>query len=495
MIATILSVHQGDIQAAQALMKWCVRLGGVEQFDLVICADAGTAFNQVVELKAIAEQAFKTATIISTEKANVGWPTAANAQWTRAAQWAKENNRAWLWLEPDAIPLKASWLQEISIVYDGSFVEIKGERHSMKYLGHVYPHYHSTLPERLMSGIAVYPPTAIDEIAPLPMSPLAWEMCSNAAKIMVNQGVDTKLIRHLFGEQRLPPIFVEAKAASSPVNAFTLDWLPPECVLYHRDKTHSLIRILTRKYFPNDSLGTKIVVVFPVCGKDIAHAIHHAKWLRSMNRKWEHKAVIAYDYSAHVLLLNELQRTLEPCFEGVEAFHYPPPGVPTYPQAANWAFQCVAHKMSQQQSAWLWMEADAIALTPDWLDRLQSEYDSCGKAFMGPVVQHLGHLQGTSIYPANAAQRLPRAMTCVDGAFDMFSKEDIGDDRHDASHLMHHCWSLVNRMSHPVNGGDMPVGITAHELAAWLPRSSVFLHRVKDFSVLNCLLTGQYKHV
>lgn len=484
MIATILSVHSGDIQAAKSLMAWIVRLGGVEQFDLIICADSGTPFNQVIELKTIAEKAFKTATIISTEKANKGWPTASNAQWTRAAKWAKENNRAWLWIEPDAIPLSPQWLIKIDSGYEAM---------SRKYMGCIYECQQPYMPERIMSGIAVYPPMAIDEIAPLPLTPRAWDI--DAAPVMAgNNGFHTNLIKHLWGQQNLPPVFVEAKDANSPINAFTLDWLPPECVLFHRDKTHSIIRILTRKYFPNDSLGTKIVVVFPVCGKDIGHAIHHAKWLRSMNRKWAHKAVIAYDYSAHVLLLNELQRMLEPCFEGVEAFHYPPPGVPTYPQAANWAFQCVAHKMNQQQSAWLWMEADAIALTPDWLERLQSEYDSCGKAFMGPVVQHLGHLQGTSIYPANAAQRLPRAMTCVDGAFDMFSKEDIGDDRHDASHLMHHCWSLVNRMSHPVNGGEMPVGITSHELAAWLPRSSVFLHRVKDFSVLNCLMTGQYRH-
>lgn len=466
-------------------MKWCVRLGGVEQFDLVICADAGTAFNQVVELKAIAEKAFKTATIISTEKANKGWPTASNAQWTRAAQWAKENRRAWLWIEPDAIPLKSSWLQEIDAFYEKMLCVTR-------YLGHIYQCQQPYMPEWIMSGIACYPFTAIDEMAPLPLTPRAWDI--DASTVMVGNGTNTSLVRHFWGQQNLPPVFVESKDANSPINAFTLDWLPPECVLFHRDKTHSLIRILTRKYFPNDSLGTKIVVVFPVCGKDIAHAIHHAKWLRSMNRKWEHKAVIAYDYSAHVLLLNELQRTLELCFEGVEAFHYSAPPIPTYPQAANWAWQSIAHKMAEQDCPWFWCEADLVVLTPDWIDRLQSEYNCCAKAFMGSVVAHMGHLQGTAIYPAKAAHRMPKAMSCGNGqAWDMEAKTDIGDDRHDCGHLLFHVWSTLGDQWHPVGGGQIPANITV-AMAQRIPRSAVAIHRIKDFSLINLLQSGQYKH-
>lgn len=483
-IATILSVHQGDIQAAQVLMKWIHRLGGVEQFDLVIVADAGTPFNQVVELKAIAEQAFKTATIISTEKANVGWPTAANAQWTRAARWAKENGRAWLWLEADAIPLKKSWLQEIDAAYIMA---------GSKYLGHVYSCQQPYMPAQIMSGIACYPPSAIDEIAPLPLTPRAWDI--DAAPIMVANGLHTDLVRHLWGQQNLPPVFVEAKDANSPINAFTLDWLPPECVLFHRDKTHSLIRILTRKYFPNDSLGTKIVVVFPVCEKDIAHAIHHAKWLRSMNRKWEHKAVIAYDYSAHVLLLNELKRTLEPCFEGVEAFHYSAPPIPTYPQAANWCWQSIAHKMAQQECPWLFMEADAVALTPDWLEKLQREYDCSTKPFMGPKVHQMGHYNGVMIYPANAANRMPRAMSCGAGqAFDMVAREDIAGDGYDCGHLFYHVWTVMGGQFCPVGGGELPVNISL-ELARTIPKSAVAIHRIKSNDLINLLQSGQYKHV
>src|SRR5688572_33259829 len=120
-------------------MRWIAKLGGCEQFDLVICSDAGTPFNQVIDLKTLAEKAFKSATIISTDKPELGWPTASNAQWLRSAKWAKENSRAWLWLEPDCVPIRKEWLTEISEQYEQLHWTGK------KYLGHSYHCRHSTL--------------------------------------------------------------------------------------------------------------------------------------------------------------------------------------------------------------------------------------------------------------------------------------------------------------------------------------------------------------
>lgn len=482
MICAVLSTHAGDIQSAQNLMRWIAKLGCVEQYDLVICADAGTPFDQVITLKEIALKAFRAATPISTENATRGWPTGPNSNWTRAAKWAKENNRAFLFVEPDAIPLKASWLMELDAVYGAT-----------KYLGHIYECRQPYMPERLMSGIAVYPPSAIDEIAPLPLTPRAWDV--DGAEVMVSNGADTKLIRHLWGQENLPPVFVEAKDAGSPINALALDWLPQECVLFHRDRSHSLIKLLTRKYFPNEGASTKIVVVFPVCGKDIAQAIHHAKWLQSMNRKWNHKALIAYDYSAHVLHLNELKRLLDGCFEEVLTHVYPMPPIPAYPQCANWAWQSVAHRMSQQTCPWLFLEADAVVLKADWIEQLQAEYDKSAKSFMGVVVPHMGHLQGTAVYPANAAHRMPRAMSCGDGqAWDMVCREDIGDDRHDCSRLWHHVWTIMNDAPCPVGGGSLPSDITSEQARRWFPKEAVVTHRWKSHHLIDLLVSGQYKH-
>lgn len=482
MIACCLSVHAGDIQLAQNLMRWIARLGGVERFDLVIVADAGTPFDQVILLKEIADKAFATTAIVSTVAPVKGWPTGSNANWTRAAQWAKENNRPFLHMEPDAVPLCREWLLRISDAY-----EMSGQR----YLGHIYDCKQAFMPERIMSGIAVYPPTAINEIAPLPLTPRAWDV--DGSEIMVKAGMSTELIRHLWGTEKLAPVFVEVKDASSPINALTLSWLPPGCVLFHRDKTHSLIKILSRRYFPQDAVATNIVVVFPVCGKDVQQAIHHAKWLSTLG-KWNHKAVIAYDYSAHVLFLNQLSGLLNKCFEKVESFVYPAPPIPNYPQCANWCWQAVAHQMARGTAPWLFLEADAVILKRDWITQLQREYDNCAKAFMGAVVPGMGHINGTAVYPANAAMRMPRAMSCGDGqAFDMVAKDDMGEDRHDCGHLFFHTWSIVNENFCPVGGGRVPSAITP-ELAATIPKTAVAIHRIKDHSLIDLLMSGRYKH-
>lgn len=484
MIACILSVHAGDIQAAKRLAEWIALLGGCDQFDMVIVADAGTPFDQVAQLKALLDRTFASVVIVSTDKPVKGWPTGSNANWSRAARWAKENGRPFLYIEPDAIPLKPGWLAAINDEY------AKGQ---WKYLGCIYECRQPFLPERIMSGIAVYPASAIDEIAPLPLTPRAWDI--DAAAVMTGEaGSHTDLIKHFWGTAQLPPVFVETKLPTSPINAFGLNWLHQDCVLFHRDKTHSLIKLLTRKYFPDQAAKTKIVVVFPVCQKDVAQAIEHSKWIASMRRRWEHKAIIAHDYSVHPLQLTELKRYLDACFETVEAFCYPVPPIPAYPQAANWAFQSVAHYMHRQGCPWFWCEADGVVLSPDWLDRLQAEYDNCAKSFMGAVVPHMGHCNGTMVYPSNAAAKLVRAMSTLEGAFDMHAKDDMAEDRHDCSHLICHVWTLVGRMAHPVGGGEPPVNITADELKAWLPKSAVYLHRIKDQSVLNLLSSGQYRH-
>jgi len=108
-------------------------------------------------------------------------------------------------------------------------------------------------------------------------------------------------------------------------------------------------------------------------------------------------------------------------------------------------------------------------------------------------VAHMGHCQGTSIYPCDAALRMPGAMGCGAGhAFDMQTKEII-HDCHDASHLMFHLWTLLGRMAHPVGGGEIPANITAAEVSQWLPKSAVFCHRIKDSSLVNLLLRGEFK--
>lgn len=472
LVALLLCEKDGAL--ACDLLKWIGELGGCRNHNLLIVADAGTAFTDVIEARTIGAATFKTVSVITNGTSVKGWPAGCWSLFQTAIHNVKE---PFLILEPDAVPLKAGWLDEIANLYS--------RLEAPAFLGHIYECKQPFMPERLMSGIAVYPANTKDLFPAMP-EPQHWDVFG--AQIMTQLGSDTPLIRHHFGTKELPPIFVRQKHLGvSPVNALTLADVPDECVLWHRDKTHSLIRIL-RGVTP-----AKIVVCFNVHAGDIGLAVTHSAWLRKLGRQHEHKAIICHDPSCPITALNALEINLRAAFTEVDTFVYSRPPIPGYPAAANWAFQSVALHMAKQKSPWLWFESDAIALKPDWLEQLQAEYDECGASWMGPVVQHMNHLQGTAIYPADAAQRMPNAMRAGERvAFDMEGDQDTRHDRHDASRLMFHCWTVLNGQFCPVGGGEVPANISL-ELARTIPKTAVFAHRFKDESLLRLLMSGEFR--
>lgn len=461
-----------DIGDLSRLLQWMARLGSYKNHEAIIVCDAATPFDQVMNARGQVGQMFGQARVIASERPVSGWPDGPNSL-VRTAM--KTCEPPFLWLEPDCVPMRSTWLDEIASAY---------AQCGKAFMGHIYDCKQPGLPDKVMSGIAVYG----EKLPVLDQSPRAWDM--DCAEMMV-AGAHTPLIHHFWGQPNLGPVFVSRRSEHSPVNALTLEDIPKEAALFHRDKTHSLIRILERQMFPPQT--EKIVVCFNVHAGDIGLALTHSEWLKRLGRN-SHKAIICHDPSCPVVALNKFEQNLRQCFEAVETFVYPRPPIPSYPASANWAWQSVAFHMTKQCSPWFWFEADSVVLRSDWLEQLQREYDAAGCSWMGPIVQHMGHLQGTAVYPADAALRMPRAMSCgADKAFDMEAHHDTLNDRHDASHLLFHVWTLVNRAAYPVGGGEVPVNITADELRQWLPRSAVYLHRVKDSSVVNLLLRGEFR--
>lgn len=96
------------------------------------------------------------------------------------------------------------------------------------------------------------------------------------------------------------------------------------------------------------------------------------------------------------------------------------------------------------QKPWLWIEPDAIPLRPDWLDRIEAEYRTCGHKYMGSLVQSRNsvpaHSTGNMVWPGDAAVACPHLMlrqsTVINGreleiAFDVAAAVDVMRDFHD----------------------------------------------------------------
>lgn len=483
----VTATHSGDIAEAIRLYKWIKRLGLLKEHSCLLIIDPATPFDKSIELRVLAEEIFKTALLATLDVHVEGWPDAPNQAFQKAAEIISDSKTEWhrpfLWLEPDTVPMRPGWLDEIELVYEAC---------GSRYMGHIYQSEDRHRLAPYFSGIAVYPPDCASEL--VFKSNQAWDVVN--ADLILGLAHNTPLIHHRWGTPDRPPEFVEGEwSGSVPPFPIPFGWLPKECALFHRDKSGSLMRILEKRLgLPREVLPIK--VVFNVHNGDLPLALIHARWLTMLcqGRKWRHEAIIAHDPSANMIQLNQLQASLNQSFESVSSLVYPMPPIPTYPHCANWAWSSIAVKMLEQENPWLFFEADAIALKPDWITQLQQEYERGKKSFMGAVVQHMGHLNGSAVYPHDAARRMPRAMAAMEQAWDMVAKQEIGGDTHDASHLMHHVWTLVNRKSYPVGGGELPVGITPAELQSWLPQSAVFLHRVKDDSVLRALINGQFRN-
>lgn len=240
---------------------------------------------------------------------------------------------------------------------------------------------------------------------------------------------------------------------------------------------------------PKVDPGKRIIVVFPVCSKDLELAIRHADWLIKLGT-WDHRAVVSYDTTLAEDQLQRLTARLSSCFKSVSPFRYEPPPEAAWPQAPNHAFQRTAEYMEKLGSPWLWMEADACVLRKDWLELLQAEYDQCGKPLMGPMVPGLGHINGVAVYPADMSKQSPAAMSAKERAFDFEMKRDMKDKSHDSSKLMIHLWCIENGRPNPVQG-SAPSSITLDQARQWVDMKAAILHRVKDSSLVQLLMEGK----
>lgn len=471
-------VCQKDTAQLLRLLEWCQRLGTYKQHDALITADAAAPWDQVFAALALAKKMFRTAVMGTNSVSIDDWVEGPKSLFIAGAQHAASRNMPFLVMETDVIPLRANWLDEIEAEYKTC---------GQPFMGHIYPCTNPGMPSLLMSGIGVYGPEIMGALPEI-RAGRNWDVAMT--DFVLPRARHTKLIHHLWGEPNRPPTFARKGIAGTEI--FGLDQLPPDAVLWHRNKDHSLIRLLERKMFPQEKVEL-LTVCFNVHGGDVGLAVLHAKWLRQMGRKNPHLALICHDASCPITQISALRTELDAAFERVEVFVYPRPPIASYPASANWAWQSTAREMERRQGPWLWFEADAIALKPDWLAQLQAAYDAEGLPFMGPVVPSLGHVNGGAIYPADTPTRMPRAMAAMHDAWDMLGKVDMGLCRHDASPLMMHIWTLIERRPCPVGGGELPAGITAAELRSWLPREAVYLHRIKDPSVVQLLLSGQVK--
>lgn len=224
-----------DATRLHDLLTFIGQLGGCKGHSALLVADAATPFLECAKAKQLALKSFDEVRCISNGESQTGWPAGPNSLFYAASAYIQAHwPQPWLLMETDAVPLVAGWLDAIAKEYKGCE-------------GFMGDFYTGTLSKtgtsvQCLSGIAVYPPNAHSLMA---KTNEPWDMANR--KLMLEKGLPTPLIQHIYGQMNLPPTFASTKSTTSAKNTFTLADLRPQAVVFHRNKDGSLMRLLRQK--------------------------------------------------------------------------------------------------------------------------------------------------------------------------------------------------------------------------------------------------------
>jgi len=235
--------HSGDLEITKKLLQWIVELGDCKPHSLLLAADSEIPQDTMREVMDIARPVFQSVRtmVVTVPKASAEQKVwAPNVVFLAVARQIKENYKfPFLFLEPDAIPLAAGWLDAIAKAYSESPKRFMGS--VIKQTGQ------DGLPAEYLNGVAVYPNDAIDvfdSITAVKLSEQAFDIGS-AAQVLP-KAINTPLIAHHWGTKEMPPVFVESRTSDSPKNHVTLDFIPKDASVFHRSKDGKLIDILRK---------------------------------------------------------------------------------------------------------------------------------------------------------------------------------------------------------------------------------------------------------
>jgi len=244
-LLVVLPFCRSDLQLAENLLDWIEELGRCEENDALLVRDCKLTDMECSKLYSVARRCFKSVKSVATpfELSTEKWPIGPNWMFETALRHLTQTAGViapWLWLEPDCVPMRSTWLGEIERIYT---------RNKALFMGQVVVPDKQGLPERMLSGVAVYPgdKNVLDKLLKITVqnkTRRAWDVAMT--DLVLPMTSHTKLIWNFIGEKGLPPTFVKRKTSGQPRNAMTLEDVPRATGLFHRCKDGTLISLLRK---------------------------------------------------------------------------------------------------------------------------------------------------------------------------------------------------------------------------------------------------------
>jgi hypothetical protein len=218
-----LGFSANDAIAAERLLDWCAILNGkIPKGDLLLVA--APDLHQEIKLKTriAAEVAFA-----HVELLEVGWPVVAPTSkaeslnhlfYTAATHAARCYQNPFLWLEPDCVPLRASWLDELAAAYYAQ---------PRRYMGSILASADGTV--KRLSRVAIYPRGAGGELKEFTAGKTPFDIASGP--MVIPRAGKSRLLQQL------------AYTSTTERSA-----IRPDAVLLHSDKESVLLSALIDEF-------------------------------------------------------------------------------------------------------------------------------------------------------------------------------------------------------------------------------------------------------
>lgn len=182
-----------------------------------------------------------------------------------------------------------------------------------------------------------------------------------------------------------------------------------------------------------------MIIVLPVCAKDIHLAISNLEWCLELDGKTPFHCLIVHERDFDVSALESLASQY---FLSVKHLTYLTlKGDLRWPRVPNHVWRTVARHFSEHiNEPWFWWESDAVPVQKDWLSSLAAEYEQCGKPFMGAWTTFGGHgyMPGVGFYPARVPSFSVNCFLTDDFPWDRILGLNINNKIHVINHLLCH---------------------------------------------------------
>jgi hypothetical protein len=249
-----------------------------------------------------------------------------------------------------------------------------------------------------------------------------------------------------------------------------------------------------------------MLLVLPVSQADLKLATKLAGHMALLGNLGRHKLLVvgAYNTKEEATALKE---QLAPLFLSADLFVPDSECEIGWPQSANhlWARTVRYLQSTANKDPWYWFEADNTPIREDWLDAVETEYNQCGKPFLGAIqvtrmldrrtgefVKVDGeHVIGTCVYPGDFPKRSPlwSYVRIDDGPnvepFDVYLRHEMRPQTA-VSKLIHNNWRTKN---YEIDGDGRIYCDPIDDKSVYgpVPADAAVVHGCKDGTLIEAL--------